>query len=141
MYRCRVNNIPSTPKGQQSGEKNQKDADIKSPDERIATFTGWLVFVACIQALIFIAQGIAMWIQAKHLRGTVEATEKAANVAELSARAVIRLEMPIIQASPPDVIITSELIEDDGPYGGSFNHAHPTKYSVVNRIYFKNYER
>jgi hypothetical protein len=89
--------------------------------------------VAFIQALIFIAQAIAMSIQAKHLRRTVEATEK-------SVQAVIRMELPIIQAIPGDLVHTNKLIGDDEPYGGAVHHL-PSKYSAFQIRRFKNYGR
>ncbi len=74
-----------------------------------------------------------MSIQAKHLRRTVEATEK-------SVQAVIRMELPIIQAIPGDLVHTNKLIGDDEPYGGAVHHL-PSKYSAFQIRRFKNYGR
>ncbi|MCX5830535.1 MAG: hypothetical protein NT140_01340 [Deltaproteobacteria bacterium] len=84
--------IPTTGIGQYPRKDNQAKASIKTPDERIATFTGWLVFIAAIQALIFVAQCVAMSIQAKHLRNTVDATKEAAEAANKNAETLQAIE-------------------------------------------------
>jgi hypothetical protein len=94
----------------QTSKQNENKASMKTPDERIATYTFWLMIVAGIQAIIFIAQLIAMVIQAKRLRETVEATKVAANAAQKGAEVIPLIERAYVFVSirdhPDDMIPT-----------------------------------
>lgn len=132
---------PATKTDQQAGQPNEGKTNIETSDEKIATFTRWLVVVACIQAVIFALQWIAMVIQAKRLKETVKATEKAAKAAEASTGAIVRMELPIIRAIPGDLIFTDKLISGDETYSGIVNNGLPSKYSGFGFIKFTNYGR
>jgi hypothetical protein len=69
-----------------SDSSNHFFEGIKITDVLLAAFTGLLVLVGGFQAY---------W-----LLGTVEATSKAANAADLSARAAIAIELPVIRVRP-----------------------------------------
>jgi hypothetical protein len=132
---------PAVKTDQQAPLPNQTKRNVETSDEKIATFTLCLVIVACIQAFIFALQLIAMVIQAKRLKETVKATEKAAKAAEASTGAVVRMELPIIRAIPGDLIFTDKLITGDETYGGSVTNGLPSKYSGFGSIGFTNYGR
>ena len=87
-----VNTVPTPDPAQNKSTENQTETYVKTPEQRIADLTFWLIFVACIQAAILFAQLIAMSIQARRLRETVKATEKAANAAKESADALPTIE-------------------------------------------------
>jgi hypothetical protein len=72
-----IGTVPTTNPSKDSSTGNQGNANMKAADERIADLTFWLVVLACIQAAIFIGQCIAMGIQAKRLRETVQASKSA----------------------------------------------------------------
>jgi hypothetical protein len=82
-----------------------------------------------------------MWIQTRRLSDTVSTTRKAAEAAELNARAAIGIELPVIRAITADLVATNRLIGSNEPYGGTVNDNHPTKYSAVGIIHFENHGR
>jgi hypothetical protein len=110
-------------------------------DLLIVWFTGALAIFAFCQVVAMILQYRVMRIQASSLRDTVEATHKAAEAAELSARAAIGIELPVIRAITTDLIYTDKLISSEGPYGGIVNDRSPTKYSAIGYIRFENHGR
>jgi len=105
-----INKIPRTNSTQYKTTDKTDHANIEPVNDRIARFTKWLVIVASVQATIFIAQLIAMSIQAKHLHKTVAATEKAADAARKSADVLYATERPHIHA---DVGVVSGGLKED----------------------------
>jgi hypothetical protein len=77
-----------------------------------------------------------MWIE----------TKKAADAADLSAKAVTIVEFPIIRTLwiGPDLLSVDGLIElgmSGESYGGVVNDGPPTEFSVVSEIEYRNYGR
>lgn len=69
------------------GKSNSNASEeIKVTDKLLVLFTAFLVFVGCFQAF--------------YLWGTLKATAVAAKAADLSAKAAVALELPIIRAEP-----------------------------------------
>jgi hypothetical protein len=74
-----------------------------------------------------------MWIE----------TKKAANAADLSAKAVTIVEFPIIRSAwvGPELLYVDELVGLDKPYEGVPNHGPPTKFSAIAEVEYHNYGR
>ena len=125
----------------QPNELNTDKPDKSLNDLLIVWFTGALAVFALCQVIAMVLQYRVMRVQACSLRDSVEVTEKAANAAELSARAAIGIELPIIRAITADMVSTDKLIGDAEPYGGIVNDGPPTKYSAIGCIRFENHGR
>ena len=74
-----------------------------------------------------------MWIE----------TKKAADAADLSAKAVTIVEFPIIRTAwiGPELLAVDSLPGDGAAYGGALNDGLPTQFSVVSTIEYRNYGR
>lgn len=100
-------------------------------DDPITRYTFWLmVFTGLLVVCNFF-----LWLCTKKAADTAK---KAADVAEIGARAVIRMELPVIRAIRPDLIIADNLTMEDKPWYGTVNNGLPTKFSFVLMRDFKN---
>jgi hypothetical protein len=78
-------------------EKAAIDQKVAFETQRVADYTWWLAFLTLFLAFIAFGQaGLFVW-QLRYMRGGMEDAAKAANAADLSARAAIALELPIIR--------------------------------------------
>lgn len=103
-----------------------------------AFFALCLLIVAGIQAWIYQKQRTVMEKQLKEAKTAADAAAKSANAADLSARAVIRIELPIIRAYGPELIDVNRPIPREGPIVGTVNDLTPGTFSNVNSIEFRN---
>lgn len=126
-----VNTSPNNSPPENCGHEEKENTTI---NRNIMLATWVIAFVAFFQL-------IAIGVQAYILKRTVDATEKAANAADRTANAIVRIEVPIIRTLPQDLVRTEKLVGDWESYGGGINNDSPTRYSVVHRITFANYGR
>ncbi len=83
----------NSPKTQAEVDQDRKDhAEKATSDRLLVRYTGYLALLAFLQLLIFIFQAVIFLIQVFLLRGTLSATEKAANAAKESADALKNAE-------------------------------------------------
>jgi len=148
--------IPNHPK---TNETEEKHKDYSSSE-------WWLVYLTF--ALVIVTLGLAIYT-AKLYRATVglgkdakntsdrqaaemensltiareaaKATQKAAEAAELNARAAIGIELPVIRALTADLLYVGERPKEESIYGGFVNNGPLTKFSAVIGISFKNHGR
>lgn len=104
-------------------------------DNPITRYTCWLmVFTG-----LLVVCNVFSWLYTKK---AADAAKKAANAAELSARAVISIELPIIRAKPAELVATNKSFKDGDRFlGGSITDSLPTKFSIVHFECCKNYGR
>jgi hypothetical protein len=93
-----------------------------------------------------IATGFIAWFT-WNLRQSTEKmwieTRKAANAADLSARAAVIVEFPIIRTAwiGPELLAVAEFPKGEEPYCGQANDGTPTILSVVAELEYRNYGR
>jgi hypothetical protein len=104
-----------------------------------------MLYLTLLMAVVAIAQLAFFAWQLQLMRKSVEdagaaasAAASAARSADLNARAAIGIELPILRVTPPELLSTSKLIADNGPYGGMVNDRSPTKYSAVGNLELRN---
>jgi hypothetical protein len=118
------------PKSNSSSEGSQKHSDVLTPkdiDDRLARYTLWLVVFTAVLA----ASTILLWIETRRAgkrqshdmeasvrvaNRSAQAAEGAANAADLSAKAALRVEQPILTARDPGLISISGNVPKDRSY-------------------------
>jgi hypothetical protein len=84
--------------------------------------------------------GLFFW-QLRLMRSSVEDTATAAKAAELSSRAAVAIELPVLRLTPADLLSTDVLISDNEPFGAGVTDDMPGKFSAVGGITINNYGR
>lgn len=76
--------------------------------------------------------------QSSDMQASIAAAKKAAEAADLSARAAIGVESPIIQFDRPDLYYLAVPFPETGPIGGPVQAGTPSRYSGVGWIVMRN---
>jgi hypothetical protein len=77
--------------------------------------------------------------QSRDMKASVAVAQKAAESADLSAKAALRVEQPIITAAPPGLISISGRIPANRSYAGRTLVGVPTENCALREIVFRNY--
>jgi hypothetical protein len=105
-------------------ERSKQEASKASTDERIADFTWWLAVLT--GGLVFVALGQGVFIARSDKTARI-----AAHAADLSARAAVAIELPIVRVVP----------EKFG-YGTSLDNDNPrTEWCIIGSLVFFNVGR
>jgi hypothetical protein len=128
-----------------SAETVTDRAEAKA-DRAIELANGHLMlYLAALMALIALAQLIFFAWQLRLMRKSVDdasvaarAAASAAGSADLNARAAIGIELPVLRVIPPNLLLTDELLDHDGPYFGQVNDGVPTRHSAVGNLEVRN---
>jgi hypothetical protein len=94
-------------------QNNTKHKTKEETEQAIATYTGWLTIFTAVMAIATIVLGgatIGLYLTGEK---QVEAAIKAANAAEISARASVAIHLPIIRMSLRDDLRINIREEDD----------------------------
>lgn len=114
-----------------------KSEDVWDILNRLSTIV--IALFAVIQSFALIFQYSAMRKQVKELKASVEVARQTAQAAELNARAVIRMELPIIRIFPDHLTRTDRLQgENESFIGGAADGCRPTKFSALRICDFRN---
>ncbi len=117
-----------TQQSQQKTTNDANDREQKEAEERLAVISNLLlvlfngVLAVCTIALFVV-------------------TRKTANAAEMNARAVIGLEIPILRARLAELTSLREPMPEKGSFSGGIDSYPPGKHSAVGHIEFINYGR
>lgn len=65
-------------------------------------------------------------------------TKSAADAANLSAKAAVRIELPIIRAYSPELLDMQGPMPETGSYGGTVNDGMPLQFSAITSLTFQN---
>lgn len=99
-----------------------------------------MIFTGC-SILVALAQLGFFWWQLTLMRASIKDTGVAAKAAELSARAAVGIELPILRFIPDDLVDLAVRLEPNAPYGGRGNDGAPGRFSAVGDIKIMNYGR
>jgi hypothetical protein len=116
------------PKTQQDEANDAKDREQKAANERLTVVSNWLLVI--FNGVLAVCT-IALY----------RVTRKTANAADLNARAVIGLELPILRAKLAELTHLSEPMPEKGSYSGSSDNGPPGNHSAIGYIEFINYGR
>jgi hypothetical protein len=81
--------------------------------------------------------------QSRDMRDSICIAKRAADAADLSAKAATAIEFPVVRTDwmGPELMATDELIRPKAPYGGVVNDGWPTRFCAIGEIEFRNYGR
>jgi hypothetical protein len=86
--------------------------------------------------VVLAASTVFLWLATRRV---ARATVVAADAANLTARAAVGLELPIVRAVGPELFDLNEPIADEGPYvAGNEDGPAPGPYNVISTITFRN---
>jgi len=111
---------PNTKPETAAQEHSKQEASKASTDERIADYTWWLAVLT--GGLVFVALGQGVFIARSDKTARI-----AANAADLSARAAVAIELPIMIVDP-----------DNGSFGDRIEFGRRTEEFCIMRIGYKN---
>lgn len=122
--------------GPQSTEQAKPEGPQVSngAEQQIATYTLWLMIFTGILG----ASTILLWWETKQ-GGRV--TDRLAKAAELSAKAAIGVDLPVIRAWSPDLSGLDREVPDVGSIGSIILDLSPTPFCYVPTIKFQNFGR
>ncbi|WP_316175575.1 MULTISPECIES: hypothetical protein [unclassified Bradyrhizobium] len=136
----------------QTVPKQETSAEVQKAQSPDAELTGatWLTkdaagFFTMGLVVVGAAQVFMFFIQLRYMSQGMKDATLAAQAADLSARAATAIEFPIVRTGwmGPELMSVDELINPRPrrPYGGAVNDGWPTRFSVIDKIEFRNYGR
>jgi hypothetical protein len=124
-------------------QKEKSDADLVKYTAELAAFTKGLFYATAGLVVATLVLGIMAIIQSRDMKASIAVATLAANAADLSAKAAIGIELPILRVNNLGLDLLS--IEADtnleGPYACLVNDDLPTQHSAISEIPFHNFGR
>jgi hypothetical protein len=115
----------------QDAQKEESDTDLVKYTAELASFTKGLFYATAALVLATVALRVLAFFQSKDMKASIRVANVAANAADLTAKAAIGIELPIIRVNNLDINLLS--IDADtnleGPYACVVNDNLPTQHT------------
>jgi hypothetical protein len=129
--------IPSLKSSTELAQEAEDRAEKRSADRGLVTWTAALFFATVGLILATCVLGYFAYRQLRDMKASIAAAQKAADAADMSARAAIGIELPIIRALPSDIEHLDEPIVEGEGYATANLDGAPLRYSALSEIEFK----